>query len=169
MALLPITITPDADYTGTYTLKIYNIGNLTTAIYTKTYNPPYSGNINDIITILGYKSYVIRIYADECSKIVSEETVTAPAFCDMPRGLIAGPMGSTTATIRYSAPLTGTPVNNYYYEIYDGATLVQSADTSLTTLNITGLTTATEYTFNVYSRCSLTVLSTVATTTFTTL
>lgn len=169
MALIPITITPDTDYTGTYTLKIFSEGNLTTPVFTKVYNPPYSGNITDIITLTGYKNYVIRIYANECSKIVAEETVTAPYFCDIPRGLYVGPIGTTTATIRYGEPLTGAPVIGYYYEIYQGSTLVQSLNTSLITLSITGLTTGTNYTFKVYSRCSLTTLSTALTTTFTTL
>lgn len=169
MALIPVSFTTDADYTGSYTLKIFNVGNLVTPIFTKTYSPPHAATITDLLTITGYKSYVIRIYADECGKIVAEETVTAPSFCDQPRGLIIGPIAATTATIRYAAPLTGTPVNDYYYEIYNGVTLVQSANTSLITLNITGLTTATLYTVYVYSRCSPTLLSSYVTTTFTTL
>lgn len=167
MAFIPIEFQPDIDYTGTYTVKIYNVGG-STAIASKTYSSPYSGLISDILTLPVLKSYDIKIFADSCNKLIDSETLTVPYFCDQVRNLTRNTITDEGATISWLIPSNGTPAAGYLIEIYTGSILIDSISTSATSYILTGLDAETAYTIKVYSKCSATVLSSSKSTTFTT-
>lgn len=168
MALISVHIEPDIDYTGTYTVKVFAVGNLVTPVLTKTYNPPFTGDIDDILTITGYKDYVVKIYANECSKEVGSTEADAPDFCGVPRTVYPTELEYSSVVMRWGGPLEGLTIAGYKWELYLGSTLVQSGDTTAIFLSITGLTQLTNYTFKLYTKCSGGLISSGTQSNFTT-
>ncbi len=88
---------------------------------------------------------------------VDNVIVQEPPTCEMPTGINVPSVGSTTATISWTAP-SPAPANGYEWEVLDASlTVIASGATAagITTANATGLTANTSYTAVVRSVCAV--------------
>lgn len=90
------------------------------------------------------------------SSFASVEFMTNGATCQPPTSLSVGSITTTTATASWTAasPVPGAGYDWYVIEAI-GGTIVQSANTATTSVNLTSLTPATQYDFVVRSVCEL--------------
>lgn len=94
------------------------------------------------------------------SGFIATITTSLAPTCMVPTALTTSTISSTTATIGWTSPATGTIPASYDYEVRtsgaagSGATgLIVSGSSSTSSANITGLTAATSYSFYVRSNC----------------
>ena len=122
------------------------------------YNPKFFGDAN-FFMVVKVKDLVTNSisYVDLTSwntEFVKCNFVPEPGFCSIPTTISAGTPGATTATITY-VPEPGS-VGVEYINNTSGTTPVIDgtyADSSVTSIAITGLTTATAYHFWIRTIC----------------
>ncbi len=88
---------------------------------------------------------------------VDNVIVQEPPTCEMPTGINVPSVGSTTATISWTAP-SPAPANGYEWEVLDASLAVVASGATaagVTTANATGLAANTSYTAVVRSVCAV--------------
>jgi hypothetical protein len=149
-----------------------------TCTWTNFSGNPVAGTTATLTGLLQATSYQIRIQsvnangnaiwshipnsAGTSNGYATSGTFTTLTSCGIPASVAvaATSIGSTTATATWTAPTVGPPTN-YFWEVRtsgaagSGATgLITSGTSSTASVNLTGLSSATAYTFYVRTNCS---------------
>lgn len=80
--------------------------------------------------------------------------ITLAAACNTPGTPSITAITETTATATWTAP-SPAPVDGYFWELLQGVTVIDSGATPLLTVDLTGLSSGTTYSFRVKSICDV--------------
>lgn len=167
MATISFSFTPEGGYTGGYRVKFFKASDLVTVFNQQDFASPTSPQ-TVTTTITDFVNYVAKVYATGCSyKLVATVNIPSPLVCSAPTSIARDTITTTSVHVTWGNPVSILPAQ-YYWEILASGSVVQSGYIGTNSKSITSLTTATLYTINVYANCQPGVLSSPATTTFTT-
>lgn len=147
-----------ASVSGMTSSAIFSNTNIATALADPyadalvTFTVPSTG-----VYYIGFHAFSV---ADQGYLYVDDIVVQLPPTCDQPTGVAQSTVTSSSATVSWTAP-SGSTVTNYSWELRtsgvggSGSTgLINSGSTATNTVNLTGLTEATTYTFYVRTNCT---------------
>lgn len=104
------------------------------------------------IVLARYRATCANGMYDEANIIANIDGDDPGPVCLAPTNIINTVVTDTTADFSWSAP-DPVPTCGYHWEVWQNVTLIASGDVAGTSVNVTGLTASTSYTFNVRSNC----------------
>jgi len=158
------TVSPPADGYG---WELFLASNLSTPVDSGT----FAGDSMLLEGLTSGTAYVFKVRSlcapESISGWSSVSFSTEVAVCNAPGTPSIGSITDTNATASWSAA-SPTPASGYTWQVLQGVTVVQSGSTGSTSVNLTGLTSDTSYTFRVRSSCGGGAFSSYASSGFTT-
>lgn len=133
----------------------YELENLNTGLIVQ--QGTQSGTTKVFSSLTPGTSYRVRIYSIcelgvSVSAPTSKDFTTASATCNVPGAPVMSAVTSTTATATWTAA-SPAPADGYEWQVLSGVTAIDSGTTSSLSVNLTGLPSGSNLTFQVRSSC----------------